>query len=156
MVCVEFALENLQTKEKSLEFEKPVGNRMLTDPISDMLTRIRNASMVKKRSVDIPRSKMKFAIAKILEREGYVGQIEETEEAGRPVIRVHLKYNDGPAIAYLKRVSTPGRRVYVKATELPNVQSGFGISIVSTPNGLMTNNEARKRHLGGELICEIY
>ncbi len=138
------------------EFEKPVGNCMLTDPISDMLTRIRNASMVKKRSVDIPRSKMKFAIAKILEHEGYINTVEDTEEAGRKVIRLHLKYNDGPAISYLKRVSTPGRRVYVKATELPNVQSGFGMAIVSTPNGLMTNSEARKRRLGGELVCEIY
>ena len=131
---------------------------MMTDPISDMLTRIRNASMVKKSIVNIPLSKIKFAIAKILEAEKMVEKVETLEVAKRPVIRVHLKYdaNKMPFISSLRRISTPGRRIYSKSSELRKVRSGFGFSIVSTPNGLMTNNEARKRHLGGEVICEIY
>lgn len=130
---------------------------MITDPISDMLTRIRNASKVKKQYVDIPLSKIKFAIAKILEAENYVEKVEMVEVGKRPIIRAYLKYtNDQPAITSLTRISKPGGRVYVKTDELPNVQSGFGMAIVSTPNGLMTNSEARKRRLGGEVICEIF
>ena len=130
---------------------------MITDPISDMLTRIRNASMVKKQYVDIPLSKMKFAIAKIFESENFVAKVEMVEAGKRPVIRVHLKYeNAQPVITTVKRVSKPGRRVYVKTDELPASRSGFGMSIVSTPNGLMTSAEARKRRLGGEVICEVF
>jgi len=131
---------------------------MMTDPISDMLTRIRNASMVKKQVIELPFSKIKFAIAKILEAEKYVGQVEKFEDGNRQMLRIVLKYDNtkAPAISSVTRISKPGRRVYVKATELPKVQSGFGLAIISTPNGLMTNNEARKRRLGGEVICEIY
>lgn len=129
----------------------------MTDPISDMLTRIRNASLVKKQYVDVPASKVKFAIAKILEAENYVDKVEMVEELKRPMIRVHLKYQDRESvISSIKRVSKPGRRVYVKTDHLPRVQSGFGIAILSTPNGLMTNKEAKKRRLGGEVICEIF
>lgn len=131
---------------------------MITDPISDMLTRIRNASMVKKRTVDIPLSKVKFAIAKILESQGYVEGVEVVEVGKRQYIRVTLKYHDNkaPAISSIQRISTPGRRIYLKSKELPIVKAGYGFAIVSTPNGLMTNLEAKKRHLGGELICEIF
>jgi small subunit ribosomal protein S8 len=131
---------------------------MMTDPISDMLTRIRNASMVKADSVSMPFSRMKLGIAKILEAEGYLGSVSQEEKNGRPALVAQLKYEaDGSArVSNLKRVSKPGRRVYVKATELSSVRSGFGISILSTPNGLMTSSEARKRRLGGELICEVY
>ncbi|MFH1632321.1 MAG: 30S ribosomal protein S8 [bacterium] len=132
---------------------------MMTDPISDMLTRIRNASMVKKPVVDIPLSKIKFNIAKILEQEGYVGRVEKVEDAPKPTLRVHLKYaHDGhkPAITNIRRISKPGLRVYSRADEIRRIRSGFGITIMSTPNGLMTNKEARKRRLGGEVICEIY
>lgn len=141
----------------SLELKKQVGNSMMTDPISDMLTRIRNASKVRKQIVDVPTSKMKFALAKVLQNEGYVAGVEQVEGLKGVTLRIHLKYEgDDPKIMVIKRISKPGRRVYVQTTELPTVRSGFGIAIVSTPNGLMTNIEARKRRLGGELICEVY
>lgn len=130
---------------------------MITDPISDMLTRIRNAALVKKYQVTLPSSKMKFAIAKILEKEGYVGLVSEASEGPRKTLTIGLKYEQGrPVIHSIKRISKPGNRVYVKHTELPIVLSNLGLAIVSTPNGLMTNKEARKRKLGGELICEIF
>ncbi len=131
---------------------------MMTDPISDMITRIRNAAMVKARDVEMPLSRMKFAIAKILEAEGFLASVEAGEKADRPVLKLKISYDlDGaPKVSSLKRVSKPGRRVYVKADDLKTVRSGYGIAILSTPNGLMTSNEARKRRLGGELICEVY
>lgn len=129
---------------------------MLTDPISDMLTRLRNAQAVRKPEIILPFSKLKFSLGKILEQEGFVSKVEQTVEAGRPVIRVILKYQRRePAIRAIKRVSKPGRRVYMKNDELPRVLSGLGIAIVSTSNGLMTNKEARARKLGGEVLCEI-
>lgn len=129
---------------------------MLIDPISDMLTRLRNAQAVRKNEVVLPFSKLKFSLGKILEQEGFVDKVDKIEEAGRPALRVILKYNRRePAIRLIKRVSKPGRRVYMKHDELPRVLSGFGFSIVSTSSGLMTNREAWKRKLGGEVICEI-
>jgi len=129
---------------------------MMTDPISDMLTRIRNAQAVSKSKVILPYSKVKFAIAKILEKEGYVTGVERTEQGKFPALRIGLMYqNNQPKIRTLRRVSKPGLRVYAKNNELPYVQSGFGIAIISTPNGMMTNSEARARSLGGEVICEI-
>lgn len=129
---------------------------MMTDPISDMLSRIRNASIVRKASVEMPHSKLKFALAKILEQEGYVGAVQ-TEGDARPLLRIDLKYKNGESvIRSIKRISTPGRRMYARTTELPRVNSGTGIAVISTPNGLMTNKEARKRRLGGEIICEIF
>ncbi|HAL50041.1 MAG: 30S ribosomal protein S8 [Candidatus Uhrbacteria bacterium GW2011_GWD2_41_121] len=130
---------------------------MMTDPISDMLTRIRNASKVRKQIVDVPMSKMKFALAKVLQNEGYLDAVEKVDGLKGVNIRLRLKYeNNEPKIMVINRISRPGRRVYVQSTELPTVRSGFGVAIVSTPNGLMTNVEARKRRLGGELICEVY
>jgi len=129
----------------------------MTDPISDMLTRIRNAVMVKKKNVDVPASKMKFALAKILQTEGYVAGVERVEEGKRPMLRLSLNYTDGQSpIQSIRRISTPGRRMYVKADALPKVRSGHGMAVISTPNGLMTNHEARKRRLGGEVICELF
>lgn len=106
----------------------------------------------------MPLSQMKFALAKILESEGFLQAVSREEQNGRPVLKVELRYeaNGMPRVSNLKRVSKPGRRVYVKSTELERVRSGFGIAIVSTPNGLMTSDEAKKRRLGGELICEVY
>lgn len=129
----------------------------MTDPISDMLARIRNALLVGKKDVLIPHSKIKFAIAKILEKEGYVGQVKETTEHKHPMILVALRYKEdnSSAIATIKRISKPGCRVYASADELPRVLADFGMAIVSTSNGLMTNKEARNRRLGGEIICEI-
>lgn len=130
---------------------------MITDPISDMLTRIRNAQMVRKEEITLPYSKIKFSIAKILEVEGFIKKAEEKKDGKFAELRLMLKYEDKkPVIKMIKRVSKPGNRVYAKSTEMPRVLSDLGVAIVSTPNGLMTNKEARARHLGGEIICEIF
>ena len=130
---------------------------MFTDPISDFLTRIRNAQAARHETVVLPSSKLKLAMAKILEKEGYLEGVHETTEGAKRSIEFRLKY-DGrtPSIRHLVRVSTPGRRVYRKCGELPRVLSGQGIAIVSTSAGIMTNREARKRKLGGEVLCENY
>jgi len=129
---------------------------MLTDPISDMLTRIRNAIMARKQEVLVPSSKLKFAIAEILKQEKYVEDAEVIPQ-GHGMILIKLKYSDGkPAIKNIKRISKPGRRIYVGSNDLPKVLNDFGIAIISTSRGLMTNKQARKEHLGGEIICEIY
>ncbi len=129
---------------------------MNTDPISDMLTRIRNAQAVKKTDVVLSYSKMKEAIANILSKEGYIAGVETQGEDHAPSLRLKLKYDHNrPVIKTIKRVSTPGRRVYAGAGELPRVMSDLGIAIISTSNGLMTNKEARSRKLGGEVICEV-
>jgi len=129
----------------------------MTDPISDMLTRIRNASMVRKQVVDVPMSKVKYALAKVLEKEGYLAGVQKADGIKHPVIRLKLIYDDRISkIESIQRISKPGRRVYVKTEDMPYVRSGHGIAIISTPNGLMTNNEARKRRLGGEIICEVF
>jgi small subunit ribosomal protein S8 len=158
-ICAEFVLENWPTGEKFRGYVNQVGNRvrnMMTDPISDMLARIRNAFSVKKTEVYIPHSKMKYSLAKILEKEGYVGRVESMTRAKFPEIRIELAYrNERSAISTIKRVSKPGMRIYKGATELPHVLSGIGMAVISTPNGLMTNKEARARRLGGEVICEI-
>ena len=129
---------------------------MMTDPISDMLTRIRNAQMAKKGVVEIPSSKLKKAIAEILKEQGYVGEIRE--EAGNPSrLVLGLKYvSKKPAIQSLKRESKPGHRMYKSADEMPRVLNDYGIAIVSTSKGLMTNKQARKEGIGGEIICSVY
>lgn len=131
---------------------------MMTDPISDMLTRIRNAARVGARDVVMPRSNMKFALAKIIQAEGYLAGVESFEDGTHPMLRMRLAYDasGAPVLSSITRVSKPGQRIYVKSDDLHRVRSGMGLSILSTPNGLMTNNEARKRRLGGELICELY
>jgi small subunit ribosomal protein S8 len=129
---------------------------MINDPISDFLTRIRNAQAAHLDAVNAPSSRMKFAIAKILEREGFVGQVKEHAEGAKKTLNVTLKYEGRePAIRTLKRVSKPGNRVYRPANELPRVLSDLGIAIISTSSGIMTNKEARRRKLGGEVLCEI-
>ena len=128
----------------------------MTDPISDMLTRIRNALGAKKREVLVPHSKIKFSIAKILEKEGYIEGVELVDKGKFSFLNLKLKYDSiGPSIKLISRISKPGRRVYAKSNELPRPLSDIGIAIISTPNGLMTNKEARVRKLGGEIICEI-
>lgn len=137
---------------------------MNTDPISDMLTRIRNASMARKAEARMPYSNMKLAIAKILAQEGYVAAAERLgpdqdrlDDAGRTLLRVVLKYDEtGPAIRNVKRVSKPGHRAYAGYAALPRVLSDQGIAIVSTSQGVMTNKEARRRKLGGEVLCEVF
>ncbi len=130
----------------------------LTDPVSDMLTRIRNAISARHQKVDIPASKLKLEIARILKEEGYVSNFKATEEDGHKVIRVYLKYgnNNEAAISNVQRVSRPGCRVYVRRTEIPRVLGGLGINILTTPKGVMTGRKARKEGLGGELLCEVW
>jgi small subunit ribosomal protein S8 len=131
---------------------------MTTDPIADMLTRIRNANMVRQEFVLMPWSKMKVAIAKILKEEGFVHDYEVLK--GRPTrtIKIRLRYGDKnqPMIMGLKRVSKPGLRVYAGASEIPRVYGGLGIAMLSTPKGVMTGRQAWKQHLGGELLCYVW
>ena len=128
------------------------------DPIADMLTRIRNGLGVRKAFVLVPSSKIKLAIAQILLEEGYIQGYEVTDERPQPNIRVRLKYDERrrPIMTGLKRVSKPGRRIYKDKQSLPWVLSGLGIAIVSTPRGVMTDQEARRLGVGGEILCHVW
>jgi small subunit ribosomal protein S8 len=136
----------------------------MIDPIADMITRIRNASAVKKFEVVLPMSKIKFEVAKILEKEGWVQKTEVIKGVGGEDgcafdrLKIVLKYKKSgrSVITSLKRISKPGLRIYVKKEELPRVLNNMGIAIISTPQGIMTNREARKKGIGGEVLCEIY
>jgi len=128
----------------------------MTDPIADMLTRIRNAQMINHSDVIIPFSKVKLELGKILKKEGYIENIEVIEKELQNNIKIRLKYiNNHPVIKTLKRISSPGRRIYKKKDELPWVMQGMGVAIISTPQGLITDKQARKEGIGGEVICEI-
>jgi small subunit ribosomal protein S8 len=131
---------------------------LVTDPIADMLTRIRNGLMVRKPFVLIPSSKIKVAIAQILLEEGYIQGYEVTNERPQPNIRIWLKYDEKrrSIVAGLERVSKPGRRVYKGKQDLPWVLSGLGIAIVSTPKGVMTGRQARRQGVGGEVLCYVW
>ena len=129
----------------------------ITDPIADMLTRIRNAGTAKHETVDVPASKMKKSIAEILLNEGYVKNVEFLNEGVQGDIRITLKYVEKrPVIVGLKRISRPGLRVYAKVDEIPKVLGGLGIAIMSTPKGVMTDKEARKAAIGGEVLAYIW
>lgn len=129
---------------------------MMTDPIADMLTRIRNAVAVNKTELNLPYSKIKHEIAKILLKEGYLKEIEKLNEKFSS-LRLVLKYNNStPAITHLKRISKPGRRIYVSREGIPYVLNDLGIAILSTSKGVMTNKQARRARIGGELICEVW
>ena len=129
-----------------------------TDPIADMLTRVRNGLMVRKSFVLMPSSKIKVAIAQVLLEEGFIQGYEVTNERPQPNIRLWLKYDDKrqPIVSGLRRVSRPGRRVYSGKRELPWVLSGLGIAIVSTPKGVMTDRDARRTGVGGEVLCYVW
>jgi small subunit ribosomal protein S8 len=130
---------------------------MMTDPIADMITRIRNAIRAKFEEVTIPSSKLKVRIAEILKDEGYIEAYELLSNSQQGTLKVRLKYVDEtPSITGLKRVSSPGRRVYVRANEVPRVLNGMGIAIISTSSGIMTDRRAREVHVGGELLCTIW
>ncbi len=130
---------------------------MMTDTIADMLTRIRNAQMAKKRSLEMPYSKIKFAIAEILKQENYLVKVEKKEDGKFPQLALELKYSaNQPAIQNIKRESKPGHRQYRKSNELPKILNGYGIAIVSTSQGLMTAKKAKELGIGGELVCSIY
>jgi len=129
-----------------------------TDPVADFLTRIRNGINARHQKIDVPASKLKIEIARILKEEGYVANFKAVEEEGRKLIRVYLKYGSDNAavISHVSRVSRPGCRVYVKKNEIPRVLGGLGINILTTPKGVMTGRQARKEGLGGEILCEVY
>ncbi|NUP99261.1 MAG: 30S ribosomal protein S8 [Armatimonadetes bacterium] len=130
---------------------------MMTDPIADMLTRIRNANQARLSQVDIPHSKLKAQIARILQSEGYIQGYRVVEEGPQGTLRVKLRYgpNNERVIRSLDRVSTPGRRIYTSRRRLPRVLSGLGIAIVSTSRGVMTDHDARRLGIGGEVICTV-
>ena len=130
----------------------------MTDPIADMLTRVRNATMVRHDRTDVPASKMKLEIAKILKQEGYIRTFKVLEEGAQGVLRIYLKYSpDGePVIHGIQRVSKPGLRVYRGVQELPKVRNGLGVAVVSTSRGVVTDEQARRLGVGGEILCEIW
>jgi len=131
---------------------------VISDPIADMLTRIRNANTVKHQTVDVPLSNIKKALAEILLEEGYIKGFEIIEDGGQGTIRITLKYtaNKGKVITGLKRISKPGLRVYAKKDEIPKVLGGLGIAIISTSKGIMTDKKARQEGLGGEVLCYVW
>mgnify|MGYP001267180925 CR=1 FL=1 len=134
---------------------------MVSDPISDMLTRIRNALMAGKATVEVPKSKIKVDIARILQDEGYIETYSVGDETPVPMIHITLKYYGSrrerrPVITKLERVSKPGRRIYRNRYDLPRVMSGIGIAIVTTPQGVMTAQEARRKRVGGEVLCYVW
>ena len=129
----------------------------MTDPIADMLTRIRNANQAKHEVVEMPASRLKLEILEVLKNEGYIAEYEKIEDGKQGVIKVTLKYvNKERVIKGIKRISKPGLRVYAKSTELPQVLNGLGVAIISTSNGVMTDREARKNTLGGEVIAFVW
>ncbi len=130
----------------------------MTDPIADMLTRIRNAIAAKHSRVDVPASRMKSEIARILKEEGYINNFVTKGDGAQKVIRIFLRYDarGTSSITHIARVSRPGRRVYVGATQMPRVLGGYGVSIVSTSKGLMSGKTARRENIGGELLAEVY
>ena len=131
---------------------------MTSDPISDMLTRLRNAIAAKHPKVDVPGSKLKTEIARILKEEGYIANYKIADEGAKRVIKIYLKYTaaNEPVISHIQRVSKPGCRVYVGCKEIPKVLGGLGINILTTPQGVMTGKTARKTGVGGELLCHVW
>lgn len=129
-----------------------------SDPIADMLTRVRNAIRARHQKVDVPASKMKLELARILKEEGYIVNYKMADDGAQKAIRLYLKYtpSNQPAISHIERVSRPGCRVYVASKEIPRVLGGLGINILTTPRGLMTGRDARKENVGGELLCQIW
>jgi small subunit ribosomal protein S8 len=129
----------------------------MTDPIADMLTRIRNALVAKHNSLDVPASRIKIEIARVLKEEGYIRDYKVIEEGIKKIIKIEPNYTpDGEAvIKEIRRISKPGRRVYVKSSEIPRVRGGLGITILSTSKGIMTGTQARRLGIGGELICTV-
>jgi small subunit ribosomal protein S8 len=130
----------------------------MTDPLGDMLTRIRNAQRAGMQNVSCPASKLRANVLEVLKREGYIrGFASNNGSEPAPQLRIELKYNDGaPVIREINRISKPGRRVYSKIADLPRVYNGLGISILSTPRGVMSDSEARAANVGGEVLCRVY
>jgi small subunit ribosomal protein S8 len=131
---------------------------MMTDPIGDMLTRIRNGQRAKKAQVNSPASKLRARLLDVLQREGYIrGYTKFEMDSGKPELQIELKYHEGePVIREISRVSKPGRRVYSSIKDLPTIYNGLGISILSTPQGVMSDSEARLANVGGEVLCRVF
>jgi len=130
---------------------------MVNDPIGDLLAQVKNASMARSTVIEVPHSRLKMALSKILSSEGYVGSVEKVGKEPKAMIKIFLKYvNNEPVITGLKRVSKPGLRWYVNKTKIPTVVGGTGVAILSTPQGLMTGLNAKKKGIGGELLCTIW
>lgn len=130
----------------------------MTDPVADMLTRVRNALSARHPKVDVPASKLKNEIARILKEEGFILNYKLTEEGAKKFIRIYLKYTPGnvPVISQIERVSRPGCRVYVGSKEVPRVLGGLGVNILTTPRGVMTGAAARRENVGGEVLCHVW
>jgi small subunit ribosomal protein S8 len=154
----ESVLERWQIRARSQELENQVDKNMNTDPIADMLNRIKTAQAVSKETVDIPFSNLKYQIAECLEKEGFIGKVVKKKKEKRKFFCLVLNYEvDGtPRITDLKRVSSPGQRIYGQSKDLRKIRGGRGISVISTPKGVMSNKKAREMGLGGEVICEIW
>ena len=131
---------------------------MMTDPIGDMITRIRNAGQARHRTTSCPASKFKVALATALSREGFVGEVSTQAAGSYPILTIGIRYaDDGSTVMDgIRRVSKPGRRVYVGASEIPHVRKGLGVAILSTPKGVMCDRDAREAKVGGEVICEVW
>ena len=129
----------------------------LSDPIGDMIARIKNAQLRNHKKVQLPSSKFKIKIAEVLKSEGYIIDYKVSQETNKPYLEISLKYNSGnPVISSIQRVSKPGRRVFSRAESLPKINNGLGIAIISTPRGVMTDIDARKQKIGGEIICKVF
>lgn len=128
------------------------------DTISEFLTRIRNAGQAKHEKIDIPSSNMRVGVAKVLQETGFIRSYKTARDSRQGVMRVYLKYNEKGyhAIQFVEKVSRPGRRIYVRSTEIPNVRSGFGVTILSTNKGIMSGEQAKAQNLGGELLCKLW
>lgn len=166
MVYAGFVSEKWQIGEKYPALKNQVGNlnkiKLMTDPLADMFNRINNAQSVSKATVDIPFSKLKYEVAKILEKENFIEKIEKpkgkisSKEEGK-FLKIFLRYKDKiPTISEIKTISRPSQRIYVKSDKIKPIKGGYGVIIVSTSKGLMTGKETRKQKLGGEVICEIW
>ena len=129
----------------------------LSDPIGDMIARIKNAQLRNHKKVQLPSSKFKVKIAEVLKSEGYIIDYKVSQESNKPYLEISLKYNSGnPVISSIQRVSKPGRRIFSRADSLPKINNGLGIAIISTPKGVMTDIDARKQKVGGEIICKVF
>ncbi len=130
----------------------------MTDPLADMLNRISNAIRRRHATVQMPASKLKAEIARVLQKEGFIQSVDRVTEDGHPVLRLHLRYQEDevPMITGIRRVSKPGKRVYVRRSRIPNVMGGMGIAILATPKGVMTGHGARAQMIGGEVVCYVW
>jgi small subunit ribosomal protein S8 len=129
----------------------------LSDPIGDMIARIKNAQIRNHKKIQLPSSKFKVKIAEVLKSEGYIIDYKVSQESNKPYLEISLKYNSGnPVISSIQRVSKPGRRIFSRAESLPKINNGLGIAIISTPKGVMSDIDARKQKVGGEIICKVF